>query len=175
MPGVLDIEFRADDDTFTLSFRPDAVSVDQFLTRIRELGYQPSVLVEDDPRGSEPVSGATRSGELPPLVAAAHDQAKQQNQLLLIDFHAVWCGPCKVLEREVFKHPEARSTLGKLTVLKIDTDENPDVARQFEVAGLPTLVVLDTDGGELFRHVGTISRADLLEALELLIAGVAPD
>ncbi|KAL2898495.1 Thioredoxin H2 [Bienertia sinuspersici] len=63
---------------------------------------------------------------------------KDSNQLLVIDFSASWCGPCKFIE------PAVRALANKFSTVefaKIDVDELPDVAREFQVQAMPTFIL----------------------------------
>ena len=57
---------------------------------------------------------------------------------VLVDFSAVWCGPCKMLDPIV--QQLAGEWDGKVKVVKIDADENPNVVMQYQVMGIPTLL-----------------------------------
>ena len=57
---------------------------------------------------------------------------------VLVDFSAVWCGPCKMLDPIVKQL--AGEWDGKVKVVKIDADENPNVVMQYQVMGIPTLL-----------------------------------
>lgn len=71
---------------------------------------------------------------------------------LVIDFWAPWCGPCKIIE----PHLSAAATQweGKVAVLKVNLEEIPAASQQFNVGGLPTLVLFK-GGTEVKRKVGT--------------------
>ena len=69
----------------------------------------------------------------------------------LLDFGAVWCGPCKALAPVVDKL--ADECKGKTRVGKIDIDDSPNIAAKFGVRSVPTVVVFK-DGKEAGRHVG---------------------
>ncbi|KAI3793971.1 hypothetical protein L1987_36595 [Smallanthus sonchifolius] len=86
-----------------------------------------------------------------------YNQSKQSPKLMVVDFSASWCGPCKVLE------PFIRSLSSKyqeIDFIKIDVDELQDVAQQFGVQAMPTLVLLK-QGNEVERVVG--AKKDELE------------
>jgi thioredoxin 1 len=60
---------------------------------------------------------------------------------VLVDFTAVWCGPCKMLEPIVKQL--AVEWQGKVQVVKLDVDENPSLAIEYQVMGVPTLILFD--------------------------------
>jgi thioredoxin 1 len=78
----------------------------------------------------------------------------------LLDFSAVWCGPCKVLAPVVEKL--ANEYQGKVKVGKLDIDESPGVASKFGIRGVPTVVVFK-GGKESGRHVGVTNKETLLK------------
>jgi thioredoxin 1 len=84
------------------------------------------------------------------------------NQPVLIDFFAEWCGPCKV-QSPILK--ELAGELGdKIKVIKIDVDKNPQIAAQYAIQGVPTLMVFK-EGKQLFRQSGMMSKPQLYEIL----------
>jgi thioredoxin 1 len=81
---------------------------------------------------------------------------------VLVDFWAEWCGPCKMLAPIL---DEVASENGdKITVAKVNVDENPDLARQFDIMSIPTLIVFK-DGQPAHRFQGASGKAGLLENL----------
>lgn len=58
---------------------------------------------------------------------------------VLVDFSAVWCGPCKLLDPIV--EQLAKEWAGKIKVVKLDVDNSPNIAMQFQVMGVPTLML----------------------------------
>ena len=60
-------------------------------------------------------------------------------QPVLVDFTAVWCGPCKMLDPIVKQLAEQWA--GKVKVVKLDVDHNPELAMQYQVMGVPTLML----------------------------------
>jgi thioredoxin 1 len=83
-------------------------------------------------------------------------------QPFLLDFSAVWCGPCKVLAPIVEKLADEYK--GKVRVGKLDIDESPGVASKFGIRGVPTVVVFK-EGKESGRHVGVTNKDTLLKLL----------
>jgi thioredoxin 2 len=70
---------------------------------------------------------------------------------VLVDFHAEWCGPCKWIVPTL--EEVARARAGKLLVVKVDTDEAPELAEEYRITSVPT-VVLFQDGREVDRSRG---------------------
>ena len=77
---------------------------------------------------------------------------------VLIDFYADWCGPCKMLSPVVDKLAEEHS---EFKVVKVNVDENPDLAGSYQVMSIPTLVVIE-NGKEVNRSMGLQSKQDIL-------------
>ncbi|NOQ73482.1 MAG: thioredoxin [Crocinitomix sp.] len=77
---------------------------------------------------------------------------------VLIDFHAVWCGPCKTLAPII---KEVKGNFGeKLTILKVDIDKNQSIASKLGIKGVPTLVLYQ-NGKQLWRQSGVIPASQL--------------
>ncbi|GFQ07983.1 thioredoxin h2 [Phtheirospermum japonicum] len=95
----------------------------------------------------------------PSRVAAFHssqrwqlhfNESKQLNKLVVVDFSATWCGPCKMME-PVFNGLSVKYS--DVDFVKIDVDELSDVAREFGVQAMPTFLLLK-QGKEVERVVG---------------------
>jgi thioredoxin 1 len=85
---------------------------------------------------------------------------------VLVDFWAEWCGPCKmvapVLEEIATEHGD------KLTVAKVNIDENPEIARRYQIMSIPTMSVFA--GGEIVKSIiGAKPKAALLRDLEGIV------
>ena len=78
---------------------------------------------------------------------------------VLVDFSAVWCGPCKMLDPVVTQL--AGEWEGKVKVVKIDADENPNILTQYGVLGIPTLLFFK-EGEVLERVTGFMPKDKLV-------------
>lgn len=84
----------------------------------------------------------------------------ESDQPVLVDFTAVWCGPCKMLDPVVKQL--AQDWDGKVKVVKLDVDENPNLAMQYQVMGVPTLMLFVQ--GQLSQRVSGYQPKDRLVA-----------
>ncbi len=87
-------------------------------------------------------------------------------QAVIVDFWAEWCGPCKMIAPVL--EEIASEQAGKISVAKINIDDNPDTARRFDVLSIPTLIVFK-DGTPQKRLVGAKGKAQLLQELSEFI------
>ncbi len=81
--------------------------------------------------------------------------------IVLIDFWAAWCGPCKMLSPIIDQVAEERQDI---KVLKVNVDEQQELAMKHKVMSIPTLVVYK-DGEEVKRSMGAIPKSAVLELL----------
>jgi thioredoxin len=86
---------------------------------------------------------------------AAQKVAKSTRKLVMIDFRAEWCGPCKMLDRTTWKDENVISTLkDKVVAIKVDVDENSELAAKYSIHSLPTVIFVDGNGNEVSRFIG---------------------
>ena len=70
---------------------------------------------------------------------------------ILVDFYANWCGPCKMIS------PELERVESSIKVVKVDVDEFENIAKEYGVMSIPTLILFD-EGKELKRNIGFIDK-----------------
>ena len=86
--------------------------------------------------------------------------------LVLVDFWAVWCGPCRMVAPIVDEL--SKEYTGKLKVLKLNTDENPDIAGKYRIMGIPTLMFFK-NGQTVEQVVGAVPTAQLTQKIDTLL------
>lgn len=85
----------------------------------------------------------------------------------VIDFNATWCGPCRMFA-PTFEKMEKKYE-GKITFLSVDVDENPDMAAQYEVQSIPTVVYINAEGKTVDVTVGLLSEEEFDARLQKLL------
>ena len=78
---------------------------------------------------------------------------------VLVDFWASWCGPCRMVSPIVDEIGEEH---GEISVGKVNVDEQSELARDFGVENIPTLMIF-RDGKLIDKHIGAMGKADLLD------------
>jgi len=94
---------------------------------------------------------------------ANFDSIINDTQPVIVDFHALWCSPCKA-QSPILK--DLAVELGdKVRVIKIDIDQNNALASRYSIQSVPTLIVFK-DSKQVWRHSGVVSKSELLSVLK---------
>jgi thioredoxin 1 len=84
--------------------------------------------------------------------------------IMLVDFWAPWCGPCRMMSPIIDQI--GKDYLGKLVIGKINVDENPLIARQFSISSIPTLMIFKR-GKEVNKIIGSVSKNKIDEMVKM--------
>lgn len=87
-----------------------------------------------------------------------HEEITNTDKVILIDFFATWCGPCKMLSPIISEI--ANEYANRIKVCKVNVDENQDLAQKYNIMSIPTLIFLKN--GEIIKsHVGFCTKTEL--------------
>ena len=95
------------------------------------------------------------------------EKVLDNNGVALVDFWAEWCGPCRLIGpvvEDLSKEYEGKATIGKLNV-----DDNRDIAAQYGIMSIPTLLIFK-NGQIVDKHVGVASKGDLKKKIDAAMA-----
>ncbi len=115
-----------------------------------------------------PSCGGSSSGTDEQKEHTAHEQATAaEDAPTVIDFYADWCGPCQQF-RPIF-HAAEKKYAGRVNFETVNIDEKKDLAEQYGITSIPTIVFLYGDGEEATRFVGAMSADDFNAAIDIML------
>ena len=102
------------------------------------------------------------------LTSASWDQeVTEYKGIVMVDFWAVWCGPCRMIAPTI--EELAKDYAGKIKVGKLNTDENSEIASRFKIMGIPTIIFFK-DGQKVDQIVGAVPKPQLKSKIDALLA-----
>ncbi len=91
--------------------------------------------------------------------------SKALNKPILVDFMATWCGPCKMMDRDVWSKEDIKVLKSNFIPVKIDIDTYSNIASKYSVRSIPNVMVLDSYGNKLFSSLGYKSKSEVSKFL----------
>lgn len=89
-----------------------------------------------------------------PTLDVALAKARASQKPIMIDFFATWCGPCKMLDAEIYPAPAVVAQGKSFVSVKVDVDQQAALAQKYKITGMPTIVFLSATGKEVYRTQG---------------------
>ena len=106
---------------------------------------------------------------------AALAKAGETDKMVVIDFFATWCGPCKQMDKDTWPHEDVVAWVEKHAILiKVDVDKEEAVAKEFNITAMPTVVFLKADKSEISRFVDAYSATQFVSFGNKVLSGDAP-
>ncbi len=106
-----------------------------------------------------------------PFTFSAYEEALQNNNKMIIDFYADWCIPCKELDALTFSNPNVIEEMKNFSIFKVDmtqtlSEETEKLRKQFNILGMPTVLLIDSNGKEVNRLTGFVNANEFLSLIE---------
>lgn len=154
-----------DRDEFVVTFDPTKADAKRLIATIKTAGYTAQVVGNET---KSPVA-ANVPAVLPSGIALLDNamiQAKAENKLIVLDFFAEWCVPCKRMEKTTFVDARVTSLFARAVVVRIDTDQHADAAARMGVIGLPDIRFIKLDGSIIRQLRGYVDVESFVKELE---------
>jgi len=156
LPGVQKIDVDLGRDQFTVAYDETQVDVPQLLQAIVLEGYEPEVV-----ESTLTTAQALQRDALPQTVQAQLDQGVP----VVLYFGAGWCGACQIMQRTTFLDSNVLAKLADYQLVKVDVETESEIAAALSVTAVPTVILLDSVGIELYRRVGLLSPTEMMLVL----------
>lgn len=157
-----------DRDEFVVTFDPAKTSEARLIAVVKKSGYTAQVIV-----GKDKAAELMAKLEILPsgfaLLDDALAKAKREHKLLVLDFNAEWCVPCRRMEKITLVDPRVAELLGQVIFVRVDTDQHSEIAQKLGVVGLPDIRFVAPDGRMLRQLRGYQDVEPFAAALEQAI------
>jgi len=122
-----------------------------------------------EPASQEPVAAADVAAT--PIawetdLDAGLQRAKTEGKPLMVDFYADWCVFCHRLDDETYSDAEVQREAARFVCVKVDTEARSDLKTKYGIQGLPTVVLLASDGHEVHRIKGYLPPGEFIREIE---------
>lgn len=154
-----------DRDEFVVTFDAAKANIKRLIATIKNAGYTAQVVSNE----TKSFVTANAPAVLPSGFALLDDalaQAKAENKLIVLDFFAEWCAPCKRMEKTTFVDARVVNLLARAVVVRIDTDQQADIAARMGVVGLPDIRLVKSDGSIIRQLRGYVDADAFVNELE---------
>jgi len=152
-----------DRDEFVVTFDPAKTSEARLIAVVRQSGYTAQVVV-----GKDKAAELMATLEMMPsgftLLDDALATAKREHKLLVLDFNAEWCVPCRRMEKTTLVDRRVAELLDQIVFVRVDTDRHSEIAQKLGVVGLPDIRFVLPDG-RMIRQLRGFQDADPFAAL----------
>ncbi len=140
-----------DRDEFVVTFDPAKTSEARLIAVVRQSGYTAQVVV-----GKDKAAELMATLEMMPsgftLLDDALATARREHKLLVLDFNAEWCVPCRRMEKTTLVDRRVAELLDHIVFVRVDTDRHSEIAQKLGVVGLPDIRFVLPDG-RMFRQL----------------------
>lgn len=104
----------------------------------------------------------------------ARAQALAENKFIIMDFWAIWCGPCKKMDADMWNTEEMAAYADKFVFLKIDVDSHRSIAMKYSANAIPKVILMDPTGQAIWEEVGFSGSSIYMKMFEDFPATEAP-
>ena len=128
-----------------------------------------------NPKASQPKQPKTKLISWEKTLDSALVRARQTQKPIMIDFYATWCGPCKMLDAQIYPAAPVVQEAQNFVSVKVDVDKEQSLASKYQIQAMPTIVFLDSSGREIHRTQGVSDQASwFVQEMQTARSKVAP-
>lgn len=157
-----------DRDEFLVTFDPAKTTEARLIAVVKKSGYTAQVVSERN-KAAELTAMLEKLPTGFALLDESLAKAKDWNKLLVLDFNAEWCLPCRRMEKTTLVDRRVVELLKQVVFVRLDTDQHTDIAQQLGVVGLPDIRFVAPDGRMLRQLRGFQEAESFAAALEQTI------